>query len=138
WKVEHQRARQTARLEFLYGQSIQAWQASREESLTRRQRKIDRGDGAGATIAELVSENQHGDPRYLEEARKALADLRKIWGVDAPARMSIEASPFASMSDEALEFELKRHLRLVEPSATLDVMPDSLQTDAGGAHEDDK
>ena len=72
----------------------------------------DRSGPVGATIAELVSENQHGDPRYLEEARKALADLRKIWGVDAPARMSIEASPFASMSDEALELELKRHLRL--------------------------
>ena len=47
----------------------------------RRQRKTDGGPGGGAaTIAEIVVENQHGDPRYLEEARKSLADHRKNVG----------------------------------------------------------
>jgi hypothetical protein len=68
-------------------------------------------------VAEITSENRHGDPRYLEEARKALADLRKIWGVDAPARMTIDARPFASLSDAALDAELARQSRLLEVNA---------------------
>jgi hypothetical protein len=81
----------------IYQQAIHAWQHSKDELLRRRQRKTDGGSGDGTTVAELMSENRFGDPRYLDEARKALADSRKLWGMDAPERMAIEAStPFAS------------------------------------------
>lgn len=30
-----------------------------------------------------------GDPRYAEQMRGALADIRKIWGVDAPQRIAL-------------------------------------------------
>ena len=30
-----------------------------------------------------------GDPRYAEQMRGALADIRKIWGVDAPQRVAL-------------------------------------------------
>lgn len=135
YKVERHRARQTLRLEHIYGQAIQAWQDSKQEGVRRRQRKTDR-EGSSSTVAELISENSHGDPRYLDEARKALTDLRKVWGVDAPERVSIDAlSHFASMSDEALEVELARHLRLVQPmSPAIDVTPAVPQID-GGNHE---
>jgi DNA-binding CsgD family transcriptional regulator len=114
-KAERQRARQTLRLEHLYGQAMQAWQDSKQEGLRRRQRKTEHGSGTSSTVAELISENRHGDPRYLDEARKALTDLRKVWGVDAPERVSIDAlTVFASMSDEALDQELTRQLRLVQ------------------------
>jgi DNA-binding MarR family transcriptional regulator len=120
FKVERQRIRHTLRLEFIYQQAIAAWHASKQQTLRRRQRKTDGDDGA--TIAEIVSENRHGDPRYLDEARKALTDLRTVWGVDAPERLSIEAtSPYASMSDAALEAELVRQARLLggsEPAVT--------------------
>jgi hypothetical protein len=33
-----------------------------------------------------VLRDQDGDPRYLEQARQALADIRKIWGVDEPTQ----------------------------------------------------
>jgi len=116
-RVDHQRARHTLRLEFLYGEAMRAWRASQSETLRRRQRKTDGGDTGGQTIAEIISENRHGDPRFLDEARKALADLRKLWGIDAPERMTIEAAtPFAAMSDAALEAELARHTRLLESS----------------------
>lgn len=124
YKADRQRARQTFRLEHVYSQAMGAWQNSKQEGVRRRQRKTEHDDGAGSTVAELVSENRHGDPRYLDEARKALADLRKVWGIDAPERVSIDAvSVFASMSDEALDLELIRHLRLVQPaSPALDVV----------------
>jgi predicted transcriptional regulator len=125
WKVERQRARHTVRLEFIYAEAIRSWHTSKEETLRRRQRKTEGGSGGAATIAELVSENRHGDPRYLDEARKALSDLRTLWGVDAPERMSIEATtPFASMSDAALQAELARQARLLEltgPSPTVSI-----------------
>ena len=116
YKAERQRARQTLRLDYIYSQSIQAWQDSKQEGLRRRQRKTEHDSGTGSTVAELISENRHGDPRYLDEARKALADLRKVWGVDAPERVAVDAvSHLTSMTDEALQAELVRHLRLVQP-----------------------
>ena len=115
WKVERQRARHSLRLEFLYAEAIRAWRGSQQDTLRKRQRQTDGGPGAGgATVAEIVSENRHGDPRYLDEARKALADLRTVWGVDTPDRLSVTAAaPFASMTDAALDAELARQARLL-------------------------
>lgn len=111
-KAERQRARQTLRLDYIYGQAIHAWQESKQEGVRRRQRKTEH-DGGASTVAELVSENRHGNPQYLEQARKALADVRKMWGVDAPARMTLDARPFAALSDAALDAELARQARLL-------------------------
>ena len=136
-KTDRQRARQTLRLEHIYGQAMQAWQGSKQEGLRRRQRKTEHDSGTGSTVAELISENRHGDPRYLDEARKALTDLRKVWGVDAPERISIDAvSQFASMSDEALELELVRHLRLVHPLSPVVDVPPAFPETHGDDHED--
>ena len=74
-----------------------------------------RTGGSGGTIAEIVIENQHGDPRYLDEARKALADHRKIWGLDAPQKVDVRASrnPYGDMTEEALRAELARQAGLL-------------------------
>lgn len=93
WRVDRQRARQTMRLEFIYREAIAGWRASQEEGLRKRRRKVEGpGTQTGTTIAELISENRNGDPRFLDEARRALADLRTLWGVDAPERLSVEAT----------------------------------------------
>jgi hypothetical protein len=36
-----------------------------------------------------VSEGQCGDPRYLAEIRSCLAEIRKIWGLDAPKKAEV-------------------------------------------------
>ena len=98
-----------------------AWQQSKTDSTRRRQRRTHAGTGgAGATVAEIVTENQHGDPRYLDEARKALADHRKIWGLDAPQKVDVRASqnPYADMTEDALRAELARQARLLVASDT--------------------
>lgn len=137
YKAERQRARQTLRLEHIYGQAMQAWQDSKQDGLRRRQRKTEHDGGTGSTIAELISENRHGDPRHLDEARKALTDLRKVWGVDAPERVSIEASThYASMTDDAIEAELVRHARLLQSSApAIDAAPQSPESKGDGSDE---
>jgi AraC-like DNA-binding protein len=113
--VERQKARHTLRLEHLFAESMRAWIDSKADSTRRRQRKTQPGTGTGATIAEIVTENQYGDPRYLEEARKALADHRKIWGLDAPQKVDVRASrnPYADMTEAELRAELARQARLL-------------------------
>jgi hypothetical protein len=114
YKVERQRARQTLQLHYLYAESMDAWHTSKQDAVRRRQRKTDDG-GDAATVAEVVAENQHGDPRYLEVARKSLADLRSVWGIDAPDRVEA-VTPFAAMSDAALAAELALQDRLLRPA----------------------
>ena len=129
WRVERQRARHSLRLEYLYSEAIRAWRASQEDALRRRQRKTD-GAGSPSTVAEVISERQHGDPRYLEEARRALADLRTLWGVDAPERLSVDAtSPYASMSDEAVAAELVRQSDLLRRFLPITLSPHASKED---------
>ena len=113
--AQRQKARQTLRLEHLFAEAMRAWNESKADTTRRRQRQTQGGDGAGATVAELVVENQHGDPRYLDEARKALADQRKLWGLDAPQKVDLHASrdPYDDMSEEALRAELARQTQLL-------------------------
>ena len=114
--VDRQKARQTVRLEYLFAQAIAAWGQSKSDTTRRRQRRTQAGAGAaGATVAEIVTENQHGDPRYLDEALKALADQRKIWGLDAPQKVHVRASqnPYADMTEDALRAELARQTDLL-------------------------
>jgi transcriptional regulator with XRE-family HTH domain len=113
--VERQKARQTLRLEHLFAESMRAWADSKGDATRRRQRKSQGGSRGDAVVAEVTVENQHGDPRYLDEARKALADHRKIWGLDAPQKVDVRATrnPYAEMSDEDLRAELDRQNRLL-------------------------
>jgi Homeodomain-like domain len=125
WRIERQRARQSLRLEFLYSEAIRAWRGSHDDALRRRQRKTDGVGGHTSTVAEVISENQHGDPRYLEEARRALADLRTLWGVDAPERLSVDTTnPYASMSDEAVAAEVLRQSDFLRRFLPITVSPD--------------
>ena len=50
----------------------------------------------------------------LDEARRTLQDLRTLWGIDAPERISIDATThLASMSDEAVEAELVQQVAML-------------------------
>jgi predicted transcriptional regulator len=117
--VERQKVRHTVRLEHLFAEAIRAWEASKGDSTRRRQRKT-QGEPArpGATVAEIVIENRHGDPRYLEEARKALADHRRLWGLDAPQQLDVRAlrTRYDEMTEEDLREELARQARLLGES----------------------
>ncbi len=116
--VERQKARHTLRLEHLFAEAMRAWEQSKTDSTRRRQRKTQAGAGATGATLEIVTENQHGDPRYLDEARKALGDHRKIWGLDAPKTVDVRASrnPYDGMTEDDLRAELDRQARLLGPS----------------------
>ena len=122
--VDRQKARQTLRLEHLFAEALRAWEQSKGDTTRRRQRKFDGGSrGAGGTVAEIVVENQHGDPRYLQEARRALADHRKLWGLDAPQTLDLRASrnPFDAMTEEEILEALAKQSQLLDAGAPVDV-----------------
>jgi predicted transcriptional regulator len=134
--IERHKARQTLRLEHHYAEAMRAWEESKADTTRKRQRKTQPGSGgAAATVAEVVVENQHGDPRYLEVARKALADVRKVWGLDAPQQVDLRAqNPYASMTEEALRDELTRLGRLLNAAPNAEsVGPDATSHDTPDA-----
>jgi len=138
--VDRQKARHTLRLEFTYREAIRAWEASQHDTTRRRQRKTQ----SGATVAELVVENQSGDPRFLAVALKALTDLRTLWGLDAPQTLDVPAvpNPYLTMSEEALRQAIAERadlLGLAHP-AVIDTAPtaalDGARASSPGAETD--
>jgi predicted transcriptional regulator len=119
--AERQKVRHTLRLEHLFAEALRAWEASKADTTRRRQSRAHDAQGRpGAIVAEVVVDQHHGDPRYLEEARKALADHRKLWGLDAPHKLDIRASrnPYDDLTEDALRDELARQARLLEAGQT--------------------
>jgi len=118
------KARVMLRLEFLFRESLHAWERSKADTTRRRQRKVLGATGSGGSIAEVVVENQHGDPRYLEQARKALADATKLWGLDLPPlnKLTPRATPaFDQMSPkELLEHVAQRYTQVMRRLEALD------------------
>jgi hypothetical protein len=86
------------KLAYIHREALHAWEQSKAQRTRRRQRKTEGGETAGAgTVAELVVEDSHGDPRHLDTARRALADQARVLGVagpvSTPVRAAIEECP---------------------------------------------
>lgn len=98
------KARQTAMLEHIAGQALQAWEESKKtkrfvKRATERER-IEAPNAANGQTPddqkktsglEKVKEHeeqrvevQTGEVAYLDRAMTALGDIRKIWGIDEP------------------------------------------------------
>jgi len=112
--LARRKARHTLRLDHVYAEAMAAWEQSKADTTRRRQRKTVSGSTGSATVAELVVENEHGDPRYLEEARRALADVSKLWGLDAPPQIDIQPTQTVDLSNLTNEELHQRALALVE------------------------
>lgn len=103
-RVGRSKARQTHQLEWIAEQASVAWERSTRDAETVKTVIEPRDDGAGdgdedgdgaegiaeATIREeRTVKGQAGDPALLNQARGALADIRKIWGLDAPIKAAL-------------------------------------------------
>jgi hypothetical protein len=113
--LARQKVRQTVRLEYLFAEAMRAWEASKADATRKTQRKTQPASGGAGSVAEIVVENSHGDPRYLSEARQALADTRKLLGLDAPQKLDLRASrnPYDAMSEDDLRHEVARQAQLL-------------------------
>lgn len=88
-KVRRKKARQDAALMHVYRDAMAAWEKSKEP-----QRTVTTKEDSGGNVKETLTvvRETPGDPRYLDQARQALADIRKIWGVDEPAQTKSDVS----------------------------------------------
>lgn len=124
------KGQQTLQLDHIRQQSMAAWHASKAEATRRRQRRVERAADEPQTIAEVTVESSYGDARYLAEARAALADLRKLWGLDAPQKVDVRAiqNPYKDLTDEALLEEVARQQHLLE-ACTASALPGVAQSE---------
>lgn len=88
------KARQTAVLERVAAEALAAWERSQQDAeLVRVTEKwVVPKDGADPyQVSDKTTERrgQAGDPALLAAAMKALADVREIWGLDAPKRTDL-------------------------------------------------
>lgn len=119
------KVQQTLMLEHIVSESLDAWERSKEPA---RRATLKKGAGEGNQNAETQSvEEQIGDTVFLDSARAALADMRKIWGADAPVKTSSEVdlrarvTPMSELSDD----ELDAIIRGAEQSAPVRGSPGS-------------
>jgi hypothetical protein len=89
--AERMRLLQTEQLELIFRESLVAWEESKKgHEIT----KVSSAGGADADRrkAEKVTRKQAGDPRFLSQATSALADLRRLWRLEAPAAVNADHS----------------------------------------------
>jgi hypothetical protein len=89
---------QHERLDYIINEAMDAWERSKlnaeSEEVTTEETEIEAPSGFGGSDSipatskktKRISKGQCGDPRYLEQARGAMADQRDIWGIEAPKR----------------------------------------------------
>jgi hypothetical protein len=72
------------RLDVLYEEALAAWQKSKEP-IVRTRVICDPMTGAAYEQVQTTEQRLSGDPRLLGQAQQALAALRAVLGLDAPA-----------------------------------------------------
>jgi len=76
--LEQIKARQTARLDRVYEEAMDAWERSKSDGKSIK--TIESSTGRART--ETTERSQTGDARFLDQARGALSDIRRIWRLD--------------------------------------------------------
>src|SRR5262249_36475761 len=78
------KAAQTNALMHIYREAMDAWERSKQASKVMTRTLEGKGEGAEGQGGRVRIKDQDGDPRYRDTAKSTLADIRKIWGVEAP------------------------------------------------------
>ena len=119
--VTEHAGRQFAILRHLLGEAVQAWHASKPPSPPARPPAIPGpGDHAHPAPDPPPSRNQQGNAKYLAEARGALADLRKLLGLDAAEKLLLGGVSGA----DSIPLEVRDDLRDGLKALSLDELRD--------------
>jgi len=98
--VLRMKADQSNRLDHIIDEALQAWERSKKDAVevtTETTVVIEPADEGEAEVerampGQIVTrkvKGQVGDTAYIAEARAALADLRKLWGLNEPEKKDI-------------------------------------------------
>ncbi len=88
------KVRQTEQLEAIYDEAMQEWHRSKNDAervttVTGRVKALEGGMIDLPDQETRTVEGQTGNPALLEKALKAAADIRAIWGLNAPMRQEV-------------------------------------------------
>lgn len=83
-RIVEYRERQTECLEQIIYNALKAWEASIGVHTVVTEKTTANGKETTTRTETLC-----GDPRYLAEARTAMADIREIWGVNKPLKLEV-------------------------------------------------
>lgn len=96
-----------ARLEELAFQAQQEWDRSRTDAEKVQTKETDAGSGQAGleTTTTTTVEGRLGDPRYLEEIRKVLADIRQLAGLtpDAAIAKAVQSLGPYTLTDDRFD-----------------------------------
>ena len=91
------RARLAARYEYMYREAVKGYERSQAERTRRKKRQVTTADGTpGHTTLEADSVARDGDPRFLEQAGRALEREAQHHGLargDADPQRDVDGDP---------------------------------------------
>lgn len=126
-KVQELKATQTGQLEYIAAEALAGWERSKlnaemlrtvtEEVALKSEVETLDDDGqpvrrkkvilpVAKTTTTKTVEGQAGDPRFLDQARGALGDIRDIWGLESPKKTDITSDGQPIGTDEAFDRKL--------------------------------
>jgi transcriptional regulator with XRE-family HTH domain len=110
--VGRMKAEQTAKLNELYFQVMQAWERSKGTRKAVRRQTTTGGDddGAGSEHITQTAAECCGDVRYLIQARAILSDIRDLWGLNAPTRWELDANVEGPLPIREVQFMRPREV----------------------------
>ena len=94
--AERARMRLLARNDYLYREAMRGFERTQQPQTRRRQRQTTRADGApGPAVIEAEVKERDGDPRFLDQAGRAVERGLALHGLDRPARRAQPPAPAA-------------------------------------------
>jgi len=135
--VARQKVIQDVRLEHIYAESMEAWAKSKTPKKKSKRKKLTAGlsptqlaqlpdgvalpgrNGAPLTLREETTDEactSDGNFLFLQTALMALADKRKLWGIDAPKKVDLvdQRRPLEKLTDEELLARARENAALLE------------------------
>lgn len=108
------KARQTAQLEHVYTEALYQWLRSCED--LERTTVVSGRAGVSAVMGVIdlpnlettMKEGQSGNPALLAQAMKALADIRAIWGLEAPKKQELSGPDGGAIRVTEIVVEIPR------------------------------
>ena len=98
------KARHTQHLLVIFREAMNAWDRSKEGDRTDSETSTSQSGNSPTVTTKTTT----GNPPYLGEARRALAEIRQIWGADAPieVRHGLEVRVAGRPMEEAAQMVL--------------------------------
>jgi len=125
-------ARQSSQLDYVFRESIEAWEKSKSDHTRRRHQRVEgtAADAVGVakTVAEAVATTREGDPRFLATALQALREKREALTLVGPAEPATSLRPGAdpwAATTAWLATLTTEELRVLDKVATNRVMAGS-------------